>query len=111
MLTPCTIIRRRDSPTETDDDGNPRKVETLVPTVCSLQQIRRDEPASEGEFSVTFWNLFLPSGTVIGTADRALIDGAVYALVGEPWDAKEGSPSMWHIEATVKKTAGAEDVS
>jgi hypothetical protein len=110
LSTTCTIVRRTDSGA-TDDDGNAIKTETPYQTVCSLQQVRRDEPPASGELSVTLWDLFLPTGTAIDTSDAVIVDGAVYEVVGQPWDATEGSAGVHHVEATVKKSMGAEESS
>lgn len=110
LSRPCALVRRTDSGS-TDDDGNAIKTEVATQTVCSLQQIRREEPGDAGELSITLWDLFLPTGTAIDTSDAVIVGGDVYEVVGDPWDATEGSARMHHVEATVRKTAGAEDSS
>lgn len=107
LNTPCQIVRRLPS-AETDEYGNEIPGEELVSTTCSLQQRSRDEPGGAGELSITLWNLYLPTGTALSTGDAAVVGGHVYEVVGEPWDAREGSPAVWHVEATVRRTAGAE---
>jgi hypothetical protein len=106
MKTPCTLLLRQEE--EEDALGNPVLGEPVeVETTCALQQRRRDEPTGEGETSVTEWDLFLPHGTEINTGDAVRVKGRVYELVGDPWDADEGSRAMWHVAATVKRVAGA----
>jgi hypothetical protein len=107
---PCLIVSRSDSGSF-DAHGNEIPTETTVDTVCELQQQQRLEPATEGELSDTRWVLFLPDGTDIDTSDAVVVDGKVYELVGDPWDARSGSPDMWHIEASVRRTAGGEQGS
>jgi hypothetical protein len=105
LLGSTCVITRRTAGTALDADGNLISTTTAGTTICSLQQTRRDEPSSEGEFSVTTWNLFLPTGTGIDTGDKVTVDGADYEMVGAPWDAREGSPDVWHLECSVKRTA------
>jgi hypothetical protein len=107
MTTPCTLFVRTGS-TNLDDDGNEIPNEATVTTVCSLQQRTRSE--AEGQVSDTLWTLFLPTGTAIDTDDAAIIGAARYEVVGQPWDATEGSPAVHHVEATLRRVAGAEDV-
>jgi hypothetical protein len=113
LSTPCTIVRRSASGT-TDEHGNDIPSETTAATVCELQlQPTRasGEPSSAGELSNTLWDLFLPTGTDIRTGDAVVVRGQEYELVGDPWDATTGSASMHHVEATVRRTVGAEDES
>jgi hypothetical protein len=111
MTKPCLIVSRSDAGT-VDDLGNPMTDETLVETVCELQQRRRDEPDLQGELADSTWDLFLPAGTAIGTDDAVEVDGHRYELVGEPWDAAHDmSPAVAHVWATVRRTASAEDRS
>lgn len=110
LNTPCQIITRSD---EGDQDayGDPILTETVTETVCALQQNRRDEPGDMGELSDTLWTLFLPTDTELATDDAVVAYGKVFELVGDPWDAREGSADMWHVEATVRRTAGGEEGS
>jgi hypothetical protein len=87
-----------------DDDGNLLRTGGTVSTTCSLQQRQREEPATEGEFSVTVWDLYLPSGTAIDTKAKVTVAGTDYEVIGQPWDASE-SEAVAHVEATVKRTA------
>lgn len=108
MQTPCVLLLRQEG--EEDALGNPVPGEPVeVETFCSFQQRRRDEPDGEGETSATEWNLFLPYGTEINTGDAVRVKGRVYELVGDPWDADEGSRSLWHVAATVRRVSGAGD--
>lgn len=106
MTTDCTIVRRSVVDDDSfDQEAQPEEVEA----VCSLQQRRRDETDDRGEVSETFWDLSLPHGTEIDTGDAVKVGGRRYELVGEPWSPEEGSRSMWHVEATVRRVAGTED--
>jgi hypothetical protein len=98
----CTIIRRT-AGTALDQYGNALAGTVHVQTKCELQQIRRDEPEAQGEFSITTWNLYLPIGGTIDTSDVVVIDGATYELVGDPWYANTGTTQVHHVEATVTK--------
>lgn len=110
IATPCTLVRRTDAGTD-DIYGNEQRTETLVTTTCSLQQTRREEPDAAGEASETTWSLFLPTGTAIDTGDGVVVNDAVYEVIGQPWDADEGSAAVNHVEATLRRVAGAEDIS
>lgn len=107
LRTPCTILRR--VPDGEDSFGNPTYTTEEVETVCALQQRRRDEHEEGGELSDTLWSLYLPPGTALDTGESVEVKGRTYEVVGEPWDAQEGSRSMWHVEATCRRTAGAGD--
>jgi len=108
MKTACVLLIRQEE--EGDDYGNSVLGEPVeVETTCALQQRDRDEPAGEGETSVTEWNLFLPYGTDINTGDAVRVKGRVYELVGDPWDADEGSRALWHVAATCRRVSGAGD--
>lgn len=104
---PCTIVSRSDEG-DTDAYGDPILTESAAETTCVLQQNRRDEPGEAGELSDTLWTLFLPTGTALNTDDAVVVNGKIYELVGEPWDATEGSADMHHVEATLRRTAGGE---
>lgn len=106
---PATLIRRSDSG-KTDAFGNPVPTVTETEVLCELQQRRRDEPENQAELSDTLWSLFLPAGTELDTGDAIVVDGDEYALVGAPWDARNPrTQQVSHIEATVRRTAGAGD--
>ncbi len=108
MRTPCTLLLRQEE--EEDALGNPVLGEPVeVETTCAFQQRHRDEPAGAGETSTTEWNLFLPYGTEINTGDAVRVKGRVYELLGDPWDADEGSRALWHVAATCRRVAGAGD--
>ncbi len=108
LSKPCTIIAKSPSD-EVSRFGNVLYDETETATVCELQQRRREEPEDAGELSVTVWDLFLPIGTVLHTDDTVVVDGLEYEVTGEPWDARTGSATVWHVEATVVRARGADD--
>lgn len=99
---PATLIRRSDSG-KTDEFGTPIQTPTESEVPCALQQRRRDERDDQGELAESLWDLFLPYGTELDTGDAVVVNGETYELVGEPWNAEEGSQAMWHVEATVRK--------
>lgn len=104
----CTIIRRTTSGT-LDADGNDVPGETEVQTVCCLQQARREEPAGQGEVSDTEWRVYLAFNESVHTGDAIEVGGESFEVVGEPWRAQDGSEDMWHLEVTVRRTAGSSD--
>lgn len=102
----CTILRRTDSGDE-NDYGDPIAGDPdQITTVCELQQRQRDEGDQQGELSDTHWNLYLPAGTELGSADTVIVDGQAFELVGDPWPAWDRTVQrVDHIEATVRRTA------
>jgi hypothetical protein len=103
---PCTLVRRVETGTE-DDFENIGPDEDFVDTVCEIQQQRRDEPATEGELSVTSWLVIFPAGTEVKSGDAVLIDDAEFELVGAPWHARNPRTKQeHHVEATAKQTRG-----
>ena len=74
-------------------------------TVCDLQQRQRDEPDPAGELSITTWDIFFPAGTEVDTGDAVIVGSYVYELLGDPWDANQGSAAVNHVAATVRRTA------
>ncbi len=106
MQTPATIVRRTEDGT-VDEDNNEIPYESEVTTVCDLQQIRRSEPATKGELSETFWNCYFPVDTELHTADAVEIEGHLYEVVGDPWNANQGSAGVNHLEATLVRTGEA----
>jgi len=103
-----TIVRRSDTGA-IDEYGGDIPTETLVDVLGEIQQTRRSEPGAEGELSDAEWTLFLPTGTEIRTGDSVIYGGHVFEVAGQPWDATTGSASMHHVEATLRRTAGAGD--
>jgi hypothetical protein len=106
LKTPCTIIRRSVIDDDSfDQEAQPEEVESK----CALQQRDSSEEHDRGDTSKTLWNLFLPGGTAIDTGDAVRAKGRVYEVEGEPWEAEEGSRSLWHVAATVKRVAGTDE--
>ena len=104
MTRAVTIVREYESG-EADDYGNMVPARTLVQTVGELQQRGRDEPGDQGEMSRTDWLLFLPAETVIDTADRVIVDGAGFEVVGDPWHVRNPRlAALSHVEATLRRT-------
>ena len=107
----ATIIHRSESGT-TDDYGNDIPSETQEEVDCYLEQRRRTEDDELGEVSEADYLLILPAGTAIDTGDVAVVDERAYELIGDPWSAHDPDTSAdHHIEATVRRTAGEEDLS
>lgn len=109
---PCTIIRRIDVGA-TDDYGDEIPGEELEETVCYFEQRARDEDDLAGELGSETYMALLPFGTDLSTASAIVVDGRKYELVGPP--AHREAPAAWlsplhHTEATVKRTAGGEEV-
>lgn len=105
MTVPCTVISEV-ATGEKDRNGDPLTEPVEVETRCALQQFRGEEHEQAGEVSDTLWNLYLPYGTVVGSSASVRVRGRDYEVVGEVWDAEEGSRSMWHVEALVRRRAG-----
>jgi len=105
MTIACTVISV--VPTgETDRNGDPLTESAEVETRCALQQFRGEEHEEGGSVSDTLWNLYLPYGTVVGSSASIKVDDREYEVVGEVWEAKEGTRTMWHIEGLVRRRAG-----
>lgn len=103
LLTRSGTILSRTAGTATDAYGNVIQGTTSVAVMCEIQQQRREEPGEEGEFSVTEWVGFFPTGTAIDTGDQVSAMGSIFEVVGDPWDATTGSTAVHHVEATLKK--------
>jgi hypothetical protein len=107
----CTVIQRSPSG-GSDDYGNIVPTETELDTVCELQQRRRDEPDAAGELSDTDWVAFFPAGTDINTGDALVVSGVEYEVVGDPWHARNPRTRVaGHVEVSLKKTGGRDEVS
>lgn len=104
FLGQACVIASRTAGTATDAYGNPLAGTTLGTVSCEIQQIRRSEPGEEGEFSVTEWMGFFPTGTVLDTSDLVTETSlGTFEVIGDPWDANLGSSAVNHVEATLKK--------
>lgn len=107
----CTIISRTSDGT-TDEFGNDIPGETLTLTVGELQQRSRDEPAMAGEITASEWLLVLPAGIGIRTGDVVEVDNGRYEVTGSPWHARNPRTQLEsHVEATLRQTAGTDDVT
>jgi hypothetical protein len=103
ITRPCTLNRATGTKTK-DRYGNKRAASETVETVCELQQRRRTEDPEQGELSDTVWDLFLPAGTELTTADSVTVDGVTYQLVGDPWPVRNPATQQdSHVEATVRR--------
>jgi hypothetical protein len=111
IATPCTIVHREESGS-VDDWGDPVKTETMTETVCELQQRRREEPSDQGELGLSWWECFFPVGTAIDTEDAVLVEPhGEFEVVGEPWNANQGSGAVNHVATTLRKVADWEEGS
>lgn len=108
IKTPCTITRRSQG-TEEDDYGNLIPTTEDVETLCSIQQRATSEPGDQGELSDSTWLGLFFIGEELDTSDAVSTANGSYEVVGSPWRAEEGSEEMWHIEARLRETAGADD--
>lgn len=107
---PCTIIRRLPG-TQADELGNEVPQEDRIDTVCEIQQTSSVEPESGGEAAITTWTVYLLSGFSVRTGDAILVDEyGEFEFIGDGWDAKTGSPEVWHVEAMAKQTVPFEEV-
>lgn len=86
--------------------GVPAEATTSVDVACWLHQTRRTDdsiPVARGDET---WELYVPAGTEIDTADRVTVDDVAYEVVGPPWVAT--NPRTRRAEftvATVRRTA------
>ncbi len=104
----CTLRHR--SGGTVNDDGDRVPSWTTTDTVCEVQQRRRSE--DDDQIDTAVWVAFFLPGEVVGSGDILEVDGVSYELVGDPWHARNPlaqRPS--HIEATLQRTAGAEDAT
>jgi hypothetical protein len=103
---PCEIVRRGPSGVE-DDYGNEIAGETVVNTVCELQQDAAMEVGGHEEVSRTHWRCFLPVGTDIDGTDRVTVDGEPYEVDGEPWSVRNPrTQQMSHVEVRLIRVSG-----
>lgn len=105
----CTI--RNPVPTETfDERGNEITTEGSFPTVCEIQQVRRDETTEQGTLATATWVGFFPAGTEIfnGSTVTTDDDNITYEVDGDPWIARNPrTQTISHIETTLKLVQGA----
>jgi hypothetical protein len=103
---PCQIVRR--GPSGVDDDyGNEIAGETVVSTVCELQQDVAAEVAGHEEVSKTKWRCFFPVSTDIDGSDRVIIDAEVYEVDGEPWFVRNPRTQQFsHVETRLVRISG-----
>lgn len=106
FLGQTCVIASRTAGTTLDAYGNSLAGTTLGTVSCEIQQVRRSEPGEQGEFSVTEWTGFFPSGTVVDTSDLVTESSlGTFEVIGDPWDANLGSAAVNHVETSLKKAA------
>jgi hypothetical protein len=109
LLTLPVAIVHREASGVLDEFGNDVPTEMLTQTVGELQQVKREEPATEGEVAVTTWDLFLPAATAIATGDAVIAGGAIYEVIGDPWDARSPRTGLpHHVEASLRRVGDEE---
>jgi len=103
---PCQIVRR--GPSGVDDDyGNELAGETVVSTVCELQQDAATEIGTHEDLSRTRWRCFMPVGTDIDGSDRVVIEAERYEVDGEPWSVRNPrTQQMSHVEVRLVRVSG-----
>lgn len=108
----CWIVQRSDDG-DTDELGNEKPSEAELESVCEIQQNRRDEDESQGELSASDWLGVFPAGTALDTGDAVIVDGlGRFELIGAPWQVRNPrTQTESHVEATLRRVAGAEDAS
>lgn len=106
------LLARNESGT-LDDYGNDVPDEVVTAISCEIQQRRRDEDADEGETSQADWLGIFAADTDLTTADAVAVNGmGTFELVGAPWPVyNPRTREVSHVEATLRRTAGAEDAS
>jgi hypothetical protein len=115
---PCTVLHRTAGEAK-DEYGNKIPVTEEIEGVCEVQESKRSlsgrtsEPDSEGENSDAEWLGIFPAGTLLGAADTVRVEGiGALEVVGEPWEARNPRTQVVsHIEAPLRRTAGAEEGS
>jgi hypothetical protein len=102
----CQIVRRGLSGVE-DDYGNEIAGETVVSTVCELQQDMAVEITGHEDLSRTRWRCFFPADTDIDGTDRVIIDAERYEIDGDPWSVRNPrTQQMSHVEAHLIRVSG-----
>jgi hypothetical protein len=108
LLSRSGTILSRTAGTALDTYGEPLQGTTSTAVACEVQQVQSDEPGDQGEFSVTGWKGYFPTGTTLDTGDAVSVSGmGTFEVVGEPWDANSGSSAVHHMEVSLRRTAGA----
>lgn len=107
LLSRSGTILSRTAGTALDTYGEPLQGTSSIAVSCEIQQIQSTEPGESGEFAVTGWLGFFPTGTTLDTGDAVACEGKTYEVVGEPWDANSGSSAVHHVEVRLKRTEGA----
>lgn len=106
---PCQIVTRTADGTR-NAYNDEIVAETIVETVCELQQRQRGEDTDAGDIADSSWLLVLPAGTQVAQDSTVIVDGDRYELDGEPWPARNPRTQlMSHIEATVRRTTAPDD--
>lgn len=98
----CTIERVTEG--EPDAHGNPAEVTTEHKTCCEIQQRSVQEPDG---MSIGQWVGFFKPCTDVSADDRILVDGETFAVVGDPWDARNPrTRKASHIECRLERVSG-----
>jgi hypothetical protein len=110
LMSRNAIIIRRNLSGSTDIYGDDAKTESVISTTCELQQEERTEEGG-GAISETRWVGFFPVSLDLQSEDAVEVDGYEYELVGDPWVADTGNVAVHHLEATLRRVRGTEDIS
>lgn len=104
---PCTLFHRTGR-TTINRDGDEVPEFGAIDTVCELQQQRTAENAEE--IADARWVAFFLPGETVSSGDRLGVDGDVFEVEGDPWNARNPrTRQASHVEATLRRTAGAAD--
>jgi hypothetical protein len=105
----CQVVRRSASET-TDAYGNEILGESIVETVCEIQQQRTGE--QDDAVAQTDWVGFFLPGESLDSGDAVLLDMSEFEVIGDPWPVRDPfTQTESHVEARLKRTAGSEDAS
>jgi len=99
LFNKTAMIKQMIQSDEVDELGNEVRTPHEFQSPCEAQQVQSDEPEQAGEAALDTWKIYLPTGTDIRTGDEMVIEGiGKFELVGNGWDARQGSPDVWHVE-------------
>lgn len=106
---PCTLIQRK-AGSARNRHGDKVKNETVVQTVCELQQRSRKEEDGKAELSDTGWRAYFLPDIRPRTGDVLIVDSEEYEVIGDPWVARNPRTKLVeHVEASLRRTAGPGD--
>jgi hypothetical protein len=109
LLNQTAWVIWRSEGEDEDDYGNREPVEVQAEVRCEVQQRRRDESA-EGSVAEGDWLGVFFGDLELDNTDAVIVEGlGTFELVGDPWPAKNPRTGIVeHVEATLRRVAGAE---